>query len=435
MNKKLLFIVPILALSLLSGCSQTSYVGTKPTNNEPTTVSEAEEETHTVRFHYQRSDNDYETWGIWCWRLKPNGNGYNLTFDPDKTDDFGGVCDVDVSENTGPYMNAEVLGFIIKTDIDDPKEFGNATRDPSDVGDREIEVAETSPGGIQHVWLCENDHTVYATKEESQKNKVLSGDFKTTKQIKVKVAFDSSTTTVTANQFHLYADNEEIPASNYKYKIDGGDITVTLNNEADITKRYKVKIDFPDKEVELSLGISVFYDTQQFKDNYTYYGEDLGVTFNKNKTATTFKLWAPVSSNVILNIFDYGTAVQSFDEDAQPLPSKRYQMRHEQQGVWSITIPTYLHGKYYTYTVENGTKITEVVDPYAKACGVNGKRGMVVDFDKVDEQVEGWDQVGWANANMESNTDAIVYEAHVRDMTISETSGVDRKSTRLNSSH
>ena len=100
-------------------------------------------------------------------------------------------------------------------------------------------------------------------------------------------------------------------------------------------------------------------------------------------------------------------------------------MKKEQQGVWSITIPAYLHGKYYTYTVENGTAVNEVVDPYAKGCGINGKRGMIVDFDVINEEV-GWDQIGWPNANLQANTDAVVYEAHVRDMTISETSGVQR---------
>ena len=102
-------------------------------------------------------------------------------------------------------------------------------------------------------------------------------------------------------------------------------------------------------------------------------------------------------------------------------------MRHEQQGVWSITVPAYLHGKYYTYTVENGTAVNEVVDPYAKGCGINGKRGMIVDFDKVNAEIEGWDTMEMPNQDLKSNVDAVVYEAHVRDMTISETSGVPRE--------
>lgn len=423
MKKKLLFMIPLLALSLLAGCtSNSSEIGIKPADN-PSAVSEAEEATHTVRFHYQRSDNDYETWGIWMWRYKPNGNGYNVLFD--QKDDFGGYCDVDLIE--GPYMNAEIIGFIIKTDVDVPKEFGNATRDPKSIGDRLITINEMSPGGIQHVWLCENDAEIYETREASQKNKVLSGDFTTTKKFNVKVAFDANTTTVPAKDFHLYAGEEEIPSSQYTYSINDTDISVTLKTEADITKQYKVKIVFPDRECELSLGIAVFYGTKQFEDNFTYHGDDLGVTFNPSKTRTTFKLWAPVSSNVILNIYDYGAEMQYGTNKYQALPSKRYQMRHEQQGVWSITIPTNLHGKYYTYTVENGSSINEVVDPYAKGCGVNGKRGLVIDFDKLNSEIEGWNDVTWPNEGMKSNVDAMVYEAHVRDMTISETSGVPRE--------
>ena len=424
MNKKLFLMIPILALSLLAGCTSNSRVhdGIKPAEDGSSVVSEVEQATEKVRIHYQRSDNDYETWGVWLWRYKPNGNGYNVTFD--NTDDFGGYLDVDLIE--GPYMNAEILGFIVKTDIDDPKEFGNATRDPKSVGDRYITIEETSPGGIQHIWLCENDSEVYETKEASQKNKVLSGDFTSTKKFAVKVAFDANTETVAASQFHVYADGEEIPSTQYTYSIKGTDISVTLKKEADITKKYSVKVEFPDKEVELTLGIAVFYKTKQFHDNYTYYGDDLGVTFNKTKTKTTFKLWAPVSTSVVLNIYDYGTEMQSKDEPIQAFPSKRYEMRHEQQGVWSITIPAYLHGKYYTYTVENGTQVNEVVDPYAKGCGINGKRGMIVDFEKINEEI-GWDKIGWPNANLQANTDAVVYEAHVRDMTISETSGVPRE--------
>ena len=426
MKKKLLFMIPFIALSLLVGCTSNSRVniGIKPAEDNSSEVSTVQQETEKVRIHYQRADKDYTNWGIWLWRYKPNGNGYNIPFDGE--DDFGGYADIDIVSEDSDYVGAEILGFIIKTDIDDRKEFGNATRDPKSVGDRYITISETSPGGIQHVWLCENDAEVYETMEASQKNKVLSGDFTTTKKFTVKVAFDADTKTVEASQFHLYADNEELPKTQYTYSIKDTLITVTLKSEADITKKYKVKIDFPDKECELTLGISVFYNTQQFKDNYTYYGDDLGVTFNKTKTKTTFKLWAPVSTNVILNIYDYGTEFQSFEEPAQALPSKRYQMRHEQQGVWSITIPAYLHGKYFTYTVTNGTLTNEVVDPYAKACGVNGKRGMIVDFDVINEEI-GWDEVSWPNKNLNSNTDAIVYEAHVRDMTISETSGVTRE--------
>ena len=47
--------VPVLALSLLAGCSNSRVVGTKPADN-PSAVSEVEQETTIVRIHYQRSE-------------------------------------------------------------------------------------------------------------------------------------------------------------------------------------------------------------------------------------------------------------------------------------------------------------------------------------------------------------------------------------------
>jgi len=93
------------------------------------------------------------------------------------------------------------------------------------------------------------------------------------------------------------------------------------------------------------------------------------------------------------------------------------------QGVWSITIPANLHGRYYTYTVTNGATTSEVVDPYARSAGIDGKRGMIVDFDIVNEELN-WDEVERPD-RIEDATDASIYEVHVRDVTIDETSGVE----------
>ena len=59
-------------------------------------------------------------------------------------------------------------------------------------------------------------------------------------------------------------------------------------------------------------------------------------------------------------------------------------------GVWELTVDGNLDGKYYTYVVSNYGAETETIDPYAKACGANGLRGMVVNLD-------GTNPAGWAN--------------------------------------
>ena len=72
---------------------------------------------------------------------------------------------------------------------------------------------------------------------------------------------------------------------------------------------------------------------------------------------------------------------------------------------------------YYTYTVNN-TKYTnfEIVDPYAKSAGVNGLRGMIVDFSKTNP--EGWDGI---SAHQYDRKELVVYETHVSDLSSSTT--------------
>ena len=98
-------------------------------------------------------------------------------------------------------------------------------------------------------------------------------------------------------------------------------------------------------------------------------------------------------------------------------------MEKAEKGIFTITIPEDLDGRYYTYVVTNAKGTNEVVDPYAKSAGVNGRRGMIVNFTKLNASITGWDADERPFTG--NRTDAVIYEAHVRDMTISETSGVE----------
>ncbi len=89
-------------------------------------------------------------------------------------------------------------------------------------------------------------------------------------------------------------------------------------------------------------------------------------------------------------------------------------MVKEKNGVWTATVNKNLHATYYTYVVTNGTKENEVIDPYAKSAGVNGIRGMIVDFNKINPK--GFKYNNHCN-NITNATDAIIYELHVRDLT------------------
>ena len=89
-------------------------------------------------------------------------------------------------------------------------------------------------------------------------------------------------------------------------------------------------------------------------------------------------------------------------------------MEYREKGIWEIEIGGNLDGEFYNYLVNIDGKEHEVVDPYAKAVGVNGKRGMIIDLNKTNPD-------GWENHKkpiLETSLDAIIYEMHVRDFTI-----------------
>ncbi|MBL3200054.1 type I pullulanase, partial [Klebsiella pneumoniae] len=65
----------------------------------------------------------------------------------------------------------------------------------------------------------------------------------------------------------------------------------------------------------------------------------------------------------------------------------------------------------------------EAVDPYAKSVTVNGKHGVVINLEKTNvTRREGL-------PTLQSMTDAILYELHIRDATIHPNSGVIQKGT------
>ncbi|HPG44026.1 MAG TPA: alpha-amylase family glycosyl hydrolase, partial [Acholeplasmataceae bacterium] len=122
-------------------------------------------------------------------------------------------------------------------------------------------------------------------------------------------------------------------------------------------------------------------------------------------------LWAPISSAVTLNLYQTGTPANYGGSDT---PTQTIPMIKGDQGVYMVEVNQSLHGTYYTYSVTNGSSTYEVIDPYAKSSGVNGLRGLVVDFSQINP--EGFEYNDRPD-NMNSYTDAIIYELHVRDLT------------------
>lgn len=149
-------------------------------------------------------------------------------------------------------------------------------------------------------------------------------------------------------------------------------------------------------------------------DKSAYSGNDLGASYSKK--ATTFKVWSPNAASVRVNIFEHGSDNEG---DAGSIMSRAMSL-DKTTGVWSVTINGNLLNKYYNYSVTHGKTTKETADVYAKACGVNGQRSMVVDLSTTNPE-------GWENDKhvlVQNQTDASVWEISVADFSSSESSGV-----------
>jgi pullulanase len=153
------------------------------------------------------------------------------------------------------------------------------------------------------------------------------------------------------------------------------------------------------------------FGTADFESVYAYDG-DLGALYTATKTI--FRLWTPLAESVKVNLYATGS-----DGETNSKSLGVYDMTQKDKGVWETTVNGDIKNVYYTYTVKVQGVESEVVDPYAKAAGVNGKRGMVIDLDSTDPT--GWENVGFLSRKA---ADSIIYEAHVRDLTIDPSSGV-----------
>ncbi|MBP5230877.1 MAG: type I pullulanase, partial [Clostridia bacterium] len=378
-------------------------------------ASMPEEDTKILRLHYRRNDdttNDrscYAPWNVWAWDMSNGGNGDAYPFTG--YDDYGVYADLDLSVISGGQP-VEKLGFIVRTD--------NWSKDPD--GDRSIDLLPKTPGGLQEAWVRTAESTVFDTRDNACKSIVSYALLKDSKTIGVyfkPLAADFKTYeprfSVTKNG-ESYAD---FTMGEYDGSLKKVELTlkdgVTLSDVVTVGYRFD-----PEWTQQVGLMMTGYYDTDEFRQLYTYDGDDLGATFDNEDApkATTFKVWAPTSTSMVLNLYNSG------DDRAEPSPASTHTMEKADKGVFQITIPEDLDGKYYTYTVTNSKGTNEVVDPYAKSAGVNGRRGMVVNFTKLNKSL-----AGWAEDRMPFEgdpVDASVYEIHVRDMTISPTSGVSQ---------
>ncbi|HAP03616.1 MAG TPA: type I pullulanase, partial [Lachnospiraceae bacterium] len=155
-----------------------------------------------------------------------------------------------------------------------------------------------------------------------------------------------------------------------------------------------------------------FYLSSSFSSKYDYNGR-LGAFADSD--GTKFALWSPCALKVSLRLFTHGSKEEDGTDEDTPIIV--YQMQYGRNGVFTLHTRKNLSGTYYDFEIEHedGTVITP--DPYAKACGVNGKRSMVIDLRTTDPD-------GWVEDKAPAKTaDTVICELHVKDFSWDKSGG------------
>lgn len=370
-NKSVLLLTIIVMLS-----SVFSFQSVKAVSNSKTTE---------VIIHYKEQSGNTKDWNLWLWGENANGKSYEFTGE----DEFGKYAKINLDSDY------DRVGFIIRTNDWE-----------KDGGDRWIENIKD---GRAEVWILSGDDKVYTSKPSSD----LSIQ---------KATIDSfNEITVTTNvPFHIKERKIEIEGIRIKdispYDRNSGNVTnkfkIITEQKIDLKQSYKVKIEnVADTYTEIGKVIR----SAEFDHSFYYGGNDLGNIYTPQHTK--FRVWAPTASEAKLVTYKkwndkIGTEIN---------------MQQSEKGTWKAELTGNQKGLFYTYKVKIGDKWTEAVDPYARAASVNGDKGAVVDLEETTP--EKWKTN--KKPKFKNPEDAIIYELHVRDLSIQPESGIKHKGKYL----
>lgn len=176
-------------------------------------------------------------------------------------------------------------------------------------------------------------------------------------------------------------------------------ILIHLEEDLNIKSRTFIEINNISKEVLYHK----LYKSKGFNDKFHYDG-NLGINYTKDYCE--FKLWTPAASNVQLCLYKKDAQEELSYIEKIPMI--------ETNGLWYIKVDRNLKNMYYTYEITVFGETNEVVDPYAYAAGVNGLKGYIIDLKETNPQ-------NFENEKsptyIKNDTDAIIYEASIRDFT------------------
>ena len=376
-----------------------------------TSAQAAMPDTVNLTVHYQRTDGDYSAWDVFLWKNMISGtDGASSSCTFDTTDDFGAVAICPQQTGMKTFDN---LGFLVR-------KGGNGWTDKDTKDDRFLTADHIDAAGKAEIWLKTGDATIYYTKPKVEVVtakltgasidglNVITASFNTL--FAVPAGATGGFTVTTSDGAIDVTDVKPLNGSAVKDPATGTTSRVQLTLSKNITFGTDYTVSQPTLGSVVATAGTVF-DSPGFEATYTYTGDDLGNTYSAAKT--DFRVWAPTASAVSLELFANATDSLTAATEVAMTPSVN--------GTWTASLPGDKNGQIYLYKATVAGKARTAVDPYGRAVTKNGSRSVVLDLSKAVP-------IGWADDQRpdfgNANTDAVIYELQVRDLSMDASSGI-----------
>ncbi len=381
-----------------------------------------------VRIHYYRPDGNYAGWALYTWNASTENNSWcSSEVAISGTDSYGVYFDVSVNPAQG--SPAGQLGFIINNCA------AGQIKDPGP--NQYLQVTQYT-----EAWVISGDANVFTTEPTASQ---IAGAGLYQHQAfwidRTTVAIPASGFQGTSKYSLVYSLNASLAVTNTGALSGGTAIPLTpvasgftaaeaaqypqlagyavfhLSSTAPLTTLAKALTgQIVVAGANSSGGLTYLNGVQDagVLDDLFYYSGALGPVFSNGHL--TINLWAPTAQSVKLLLYTH---------EHDTTPAEAIPMR-ESKGVWSVTGQNSWKGEYYLYDilvyVPNQQQIVEnlVADPYSPDIALNGAKTRISDLSDESTKPVGWDAS--ASPALDSPNDFSVYELHVREFSVADTS-------------
>ncbi|MCV2358646.1 DUF3372 domain-containing protein [Paucibacter sp. TC2R-5] len=408
----------------------------------------------TVRVHYKRFDGAYNAWGLHLWgsngmnpAAMPAGVNIDIWNQPVALSAMPGytagdgevVFDIPVLNPQGD-VNRKALEFIIHGMPPNEND-----KDGRDNNIRVEYAALTVKNQIGHVWLLERDAMVYTAPPDLRQ--VSSTDARAVWLNKSLVKWPRVAAAGVVRLYHsasgqivvaadkpvqgadgfitLDAFTGSVPAADalrFKYVANGAVFNVRTADLARLPELHQKQLVLVQEDAEGRVQNATTAQVAGALDElYAAASQvpDLGAVITNG--STSFKLWAPTAQAVSLVLTSpvNGSALLS-RTSTEPMS------RDAATGVWRLAKPGRLQGASYRYQVQvfvRGVGLVRnlVTDPYSLGLTLGSQQSVVMDLDAATTKPVGWD-AGAPPATVAAPSDLSIYELHVRDFSINDSS-------------